>query len=357
MKFGLHFLLPCAESQAPVQRYQDTLSQAVEGEALGFESVWPVEHHFNPRFSILPCPTLLLAAIAARTRSLRLGTAIVQLALANPLRVAEEIATLDVLSQGRVELGVGRGSNPTHFAGFGVPIEQSRERMTEALAFLQRAFCEQTFSFHGRHFHADDVCLTPKPVQAPMPTVHLAANSMETAEQAGQGGYPILLAAHVLTFDKLREVVAVYKRARKLAGHAAARPSDISILMPLYVGESQAQLERDMAPSVRHYVDLITVASETLIAKCTSESERAKLQLVLGQMRQTSYDRVNGAMGIFDTPRSCVERLRQVEQEFGAGRVIGWFNFGGMVPHDRVMRSMELFSQKVMPHFAAARAA
>jgi alkanesulfonate monooxygenase SsuD/methylene tetrahydromethanopterin reductase-like flavin-dependent oxidoreductase (luciferase family) len=356
MKFGLHYLLPCAESQTPAQLYQDALNQATHAETLGFESVWPVEHHFNPRFSVLPCPTLLLAAIAARTRSLRLGTAIVQLALHNPLRVAEEIATLDVLSGGRVELGIGRGSNPTHFAGFGVPMEESRARMAEGLAFLERAFREESFSFHGRYVRADDVCLTPKPLQRPM-TIHLAANSLETAQQAGQGGHPILVAAHVLTFQKLRDVVTVYKQARQQAGYGDMSASDLSVLMPLFVGESSAQIEREMAPSVGHYVNLISAASEQLLAKCTHEAERAKLNMLLTQMRQTTFESVNGSMGVFETPAACVDRLRQLEQELGVGRVIAWFNFGGMVAHGAVMRSMELFASRVMPCFALSRAA
>ena len=355
MKFGVHFLLQCAETQAPAQLYQHAVNQATHAETLGFESVWPVEHHFNPRFSVLPCPTLLLAAIAARTRSLRLGTAIVQLALHNPLRVAEEIATLDVLSGGRVELGVGRGSNPTHFAGFGVPMQESRARMAEGLAFLQRAFREERFSFEGQFFRADDVCLTPKPLQ--QPAVHIAANSLETAEQAGQAGYPILLAAHVLTFARLRELVAVYRRARLKAGHAALRPSDLSILMPLYVGESAAQIERELLPSVSHYVSVLSAASQALIEQCSSETERTKLYMLLGQMRQTRYESVNGHMGIFDTPDACALRLKQLQQELGVGRVIGWFNLGGLVSHERVMRSMELFASRVMPHFGRAQAA
>lgn len=357
MKFGVHYLLQCAETQAPAQLYQDALNQATHAETLGFESVWPVEHHFNPRLSVLPCPALLLAAIAARTRSLRLGTAIVQLALHNPLRVAEEIATLDVLSGGRVELGVGRGSNPSHFAGFGVPVEDSRARMAEGLAFLERAFREDRFSFQGRFFAADDVCLTPKPLQGPHPPVHIAANSMETAEQAGQGGYPILVAAHVLTFKTLRELVEVYKRARLQAGHAAMTPSDLSVLMPLFVGENAAQIERDVAPSVRHGVQVLSTAAEALLAQCSSATERAKLQLLLGQMRQTTYERMNGQMGVYDTPARCVEGLEQLAQEVQVGRVIGWFNFGGLVSHARVMRSMELFASRVMPHFDLSQAA
>ena len=90
MKFGLHYLLSCAAGQSAAERYRDTIDQATRAEGLGFESVWPVEHHFNPTVSILPCPALLLAAIAARTSTLRLGTAIVQLPLAHPMRVAAQ---------------------------------------------------------------------------------------------------------------------------------------------------------------------------------------------------------------------------------------------------------------------------
>src|SRR5579864_3886904 len=116
MKFGLHFQLPSTASQSPVQRYRDTLDQCVHAESLGFESVWPVEQHFNSELSILPAPMLMLAALAERTRTLRLGIAITLLPLWHPLRIAEGIGTLDVISNGRVEFGIGRGSLPRHFS-------------------------------------------------------------------------------------------------------------------------------------------------------------------------------------------------------------------------------------------------
>jgi alkanesulfonate monooxygenase SsuD/methylene tetrahydromethanopterin reductase-like flavin-dependent oxidoreductase (luciferase family) len=194
MQFGLHFLMSCADGQSPVARYQETLEQAARAEALGFESVWPVEHHFHRAVSALPCPALLLAAVAARTRTLRLGTAIVQLPLAHPLRVAEELATLDVLSGGRVEVGVGRGGNPAHFAGFGVPMAESRGRFEEALDYVGLAWSEERFSFCGRYFQAADLALAPRPVQRPHPPVRVAANGAETAEWAGRAGLPILVA-------------------------------------------------------------------------------------------------------------------------------------------------------------------
>jgi natural product biosynthesis luciferase-like monooxygenase protein len=348
MKFGLHYLLSCAEGQSPVRRYQDTLAQATCAEGLGFESVWPVEHHFHRAVSILPCPALLLAAIAARTSTLRLGTAIVQLPLAHPLRVAEELATLDVLSDGRVEFGVGRGGNPTHFAGFGVPMAESRERMDEALDFIRAAWTQERFSFRGRFFEADDLALAPRPVQRPHPPVRVAVNSAETAAWAGGAGHPIFLASNVNPLPRLRELIPAYRDARAAAGHAAT-DDDVTLLMPLYVGESRRRIEDDVAPSVRQFACTTAAVAESWVARAP-EAERAKLQPLLAQMRGMTYASVNEVTGIFDTPDACVERLRRVREELGVGRVICWFNFGGLVPHERVLRSMELFSSRVLPN-------
>src|SRR6202035_3387644 len=165
MKFGLHYQVPCSASQSPVQRYRDTLDQAAHAERLGFESVWPVEQHFIPDLSIMPAPMLLLAAVAERTKTLRLGIAIVLLPLSHPLRVAEEVATLDVLSNGRVEFGIGRGSIPTHFTGFGVPQAESRERFVEALEVIVQAWTKERVSYAGRFFNVDNLAVVPKPLQ------------------------------------------------------------------------------------------------------------------------------------------------------------------------------------------------
>src|SRR5437879_877284 len=152
MKFGIHFQLPCYGSQSAVLRYRDTIEQSVHAETLGFESVWPVEQHFNSDLSITPAPLLLLAALAERTTRMRLGIAIVLVPLSHPLRIAEEIATLDVLSNGRVEFGVGRGAIPSHFRGFGVKQSDSRERLFEELEIIRRAWTQERCSYSGRFY-------------------------------------------------------------------------------------------------------------------------------------------------------------------------------------------------------------
>lgn len=349
MKFGLHYQLPCSGSQSPVQRYRDTLDQATYAEALGFESAWPVEQHFNAELSILPSPLLMLAALAERTRTLRLGIAIVLLPLSHPIRVAEEIATLDILSNGRVEFGIGRGSIPSHFTGFGVAPEESRERFLEALEVILRAWTTERFSFQGRFFKVDNLSVVPKPVQQPYPPIRVASNSVETFTLMGRLGYPIFVASQVNPFFKIREYLPLYRQARQEAGHPDRGGEDVTMLMPLYVGDSEAQIRQELEPSIRRFLQ--TVAS-LYSSHQTGWEASGRIKEVLERVRRMTYEQVCEVMAVFDTPEACVERLKRFEEEFGMGRVICWFNPGGMVPHDRVMRSMELFAAKVMPHFA-----
>jgi natural product biosynthesis luciferase-like monooxygenase protein len=350
MKFGLHYQMPCSSSQSSVQRYQDTLAQAAYAETLGFESVWPVEQHFNSDLSILPSPLLMLAALAERTRTLRLGIAIVLLPLSHPLRVAEEIATLDVLSNGRAEFGIGRGSIPSHFTGFGVDQAESRDRFLESLQVIIQAWTNERLSFQGRFFNIENLSVVPKPVQQPYPPIRVAANSPDTFELMGQLGHPIFAAAQVNPFHKLREYVPLYRQALKAAGHPDRGGEDVTILLPLYVGESPAQIRQDLEPSITHF--LHAVASLYTGQNWGEQAETRRIQEVLERVRSMTYEQVCEVMALFDTPEVCVERLKSLQQDLGMGRTICWFNPGGMVPHDRVMRSMELFAAKVMPHFA-----
>src|SRR5215471_5576151 len=254
MKFGLHYQIPCRPEQSSVQRYRDTIEQAVHAEALGFESVWPVEQHFNSELSISPAPLLMLSAIAERTENLRLGIAIVLLSLSHPVRVAEEIATLDVISNGRVEFGVGRGSIPTHFSGFGLKQSESRERMVEGLDLILQAWASERLSFHGEFYNVDNLSIVPRPVQRPHPPIRIAANSPDTFEWAGQQGYPIFVASQVNPYRKIKELLPIYRQARQKAGLPEASANDVTLLGPLYVAESPAQLREELEPSIKRFL-------------------------------------------------------------------------------------------------------
>ncbi|MGE0683099.1 MAG: LLM class flavin-dependent oxidoreductase [Candidatus Binatia bacterium] len=346
MKFGLHFQVPCRPEQSPVQRYRDTIEQAVYAEALGFESVWPVEQHFNSELSISPAPLLTLAAIAERTQRLRLGIAIVLLSLSHPVRVAEEIATLDVISNGRVEFGIGRGSIPSHFTGYGLQQSESRERMLESLELILQGWKSNRFSFQGQFWTVANAAIVPKPVQQPYPPIRIAANSADTFEWAGCQGYPIFVASQVNPFRKIKELLPLYRQARKAAGQGEPRADDVTLLGPVYVAEDPVQLRRELEPSIRRFLQSISS-----IYASAGPMPEGRIKEIMERVRQMTYEKVCEVMAIFETPDACVERLKQYQQEFGMGRVICWFNPGGMVAHEHVMRSMELFAKKVMPYF------
>jgi alkanesulfonate monooxygenase SsuD/methylene tetrahydromethanopterin reductase-like flavin-dependent oxidoreductase (luciferase family) len=203
-------------------------------------------------------------------------------------------------------------------------------------------------SHHGRFFKVDNLSVVPKPVQKPHPPIRTAANSVETFELMGRMGYPIFVATPINPFPKLREYLPLYRRARKSAGHPDRGGEDVTLALPVYVGENRAQIRQAMEPSLNHYLQ--TVAAIQSSHASQSSTAATTLSAHVGHFRRTTYEQACEAMAIFDTPEVCLERLQHLREEFNVGRVICWFNIGGMLPHAQVMRSMELFAAKVMPH-------
>jgi alkanesulfonate monooxygenase SsuD/methylene tetrahydromethanopterin reductase-like flavin-dependent oxidoreductase (luciferase family) len=340
-----------------MRRYAETIDQSVFGERLGFESVWPAEQHFVPETSIMPSPVLLLAAIAARTTTLRLGTGVVLMPLAHPLRVAEDFATLDVLSGGRVECGIGRGMDTAHFAGYGVSPAASAARLEEGIALLREAFTGETFSFAGRYHRVDNARLTPRPIQNPHPPIRLAANSPDTLRLAGRLGLPILVGLHVNTLAGLRDMLPMYREAQREAG-VASHPDDVTVLAPMFTAPTIDEVRRAVTPSVAYMrTTLLGKISSWLTAMPFSqetEAARARLQQMATRIEALNFDTMADGRAIFDTPDGCVDRVRELKREFGAGRIVGWFNMGGLLPHQRVLAAMESFAVNVMPRASSA---
>jgi alkanesulfonate monooxygenase SsuD/methylene tetrahydromethanopterin reductase-like flavin-dependent oxidoreductase (luciferase family) len=183
MRFGFFDQLPCASGFSEQQRYRDIMAQIELGDELGFDTVWLGELHFSRTFSILADPLMVLAAAAQRTNRIRLGTAVTLLPLHNPVKIAEEAATVDILSDGRLELGVGRGTAPLHYEGYGIPQEESRERFEEALDFILKAWTNDIFSYEGKHFRAHDLSVVPRP---PLPPARHPASPKNRAASSNR---------------------------------------------------------------------------------------------------------------------------------------------------------------------------
>ncbi len=347
MKFDIFYQLPEAATQTTTQRYRELIGECAEADRLGFDTVWLAEVHFAARFSAMPTPLMLLAAIAERTTRLRLGMAVNLLPLHHPLRLAEEIATLDVLSGGRVEFGAGRGAFTLNYRGYGVEMATSRELFEEGLEIVKAAWTQTRLTFHGKHFHADNLEVVPKPIQQPHPPIRLAANSVETFTFAGAHGYPIFAGGPVNPIPVLGERLEIYNRALEDAGQQ--RPDDwLAAALMVFVGRDKAHVRATIEPSLRNYFDVVGSIIE---AESDAPEHQAAFQAVRDRLKNIDYPTVDSIMAIFGDAEYCIDRIAQLKERFKFSRLVCWFETGGLSGHQHIIDSMRLFADRVMPKF------
>src|ERR1041384_340784 len=191
MKVGSYFFIQSPPGRSSSEIIRDEVDQMVLTEELGFDSVWLTEHHYAD-YGLSSAPSVLLATLAARTRRIRLGVGVYVIPFHHPLRLAEETATLDILSGGRLTVGLGRGNRPMEFYGHGIPQDQSRARMQEGVEVLLQAWTRDRVSFDGAYWQIQDVPVYPKPLQAPHPPLAFAVTSPETIAWTAKHGYGML---------------------------------------------------------------------------------------------------------------------------------------------------------------------
>ncbi len=342
MRFGFFDQLPCPRGFSEHQRYKDIIAQIELGDVLGFDTVWLGEIHFIRAFSILADPLMVLAAAAQRTSRIRLGTAVTLLPLHSPIKIAEEAAIADILSDGRLEFGVGRGI-ARHYASYGIPPEESRERFDEALDFILAAWTNQSFSFDGKYFQAHDLSLVPRPLQLPHPPVRIAANSPDTFPFAAGRRFPIFASPLINPPDKLKAGLAVYR-----AGLPAGTPGDTAFALPVHVAASRAQARRECEPGLMSF---LRVATEAALPSGQPDSKSFEaFRQVRARMERTTYADMDREMGVFGDPDYCVERVHELQREYGMNEFICYFNQGGLMDPALVRETMTLFAREVMPH-------
>ena len=343
MRFGFFDQLPCASGYSELQRYQDIMAQIELGDVLGFDTVWLGELHFSRTFSILADPLMVLAAAAQRTTRIRLGTAVTLLPLHNPVKIAEEAATADILSNGRLEFGVGRGTAPIHYAGYDILQEESRERFEESLEFILQAWTHECFSFQGKFFRARDLTVIPRPLQTPHPPVRIAANSPDTFPLAARRRFPIFATPLINPPDKLREGLAVYRDTLP-----PGTRGDTALAFPVHVTTSRAQARQDCEASLLRF---FREAGERLrpLGQVDIKTYEAFRQ-VLARIERVKFEDIDREMGVFGDPAYCVERVLALQQAYGMDEFIGYFNQGGIMDPAMVRQSMTLFATEVLPH-------
>ena len=281
---------------------------------------------------MLSAPLVLLADVAARTSSIRLGTAILIAPLHHPLRLAAELATLDVLSDGRVECGLGRGIDPTHFARFGVVARPGHDQLQSTICAVRAAWTDPSQA------------VAPAPLQHPHPPIRVAANTPDTFVHAGRGGLPIMGATHINPPALLRDLVGCYRQTRTEHGHANS-DDDVTVLTPLFAPAEPPRLRAIVEPGIERMADAIRARVDRLLASVASgphtAAERARAQRLAQQLDGFGYDfLVDREMVVFDTPARAACRVRQLAADLSAGRVICWFDPGGLTAHADVVTAM-----------------
>src|SRR6266852_3380183 len=268
MKFGVFFQTPEAPGQSHGERFAEMLDRIALAEMLGFDMAWLAELHFGGAFSLLSSPLMAVPVIAQRTRRIRIGTAVTLLPLHHPLSCAEQAATADILSGGRLEFGVGRGSIPTQFHGFRVPVAENRARFDECLEIIRLAWTQERFSYRGRFYEVDNLSVVPKPLQRPHPPIRVAVHTAESFAHIGDLGLPIYSGTTTTPLPQLREYMALYREHLAGAGHSW-KGDQMALMLPVHVGATgRAAREAMRAGVLKYYKNLEVIFSQIGRASC-----------------------------------------------------------------------------------------
>lgn len=348
MEFGLFTEFQCPAGMSETAAFDESMAQVEAAERLGFDAVWLAEIHFQKDRSVLSSPLVVAAALATRTRRVKIVTAVQVLPLSHPLRLAEDVATVDHLTKGRLEFGIGRSGLPGHYQGFNIAYGESRERFRETLEILIKAWTQERFSHEGTYFQFRDVCVMPKPLQKPHPPLRVAATTRETYPLVGRMGLPLFVAPRTISISDLTGFIGGYHDGWAAAGHAGRGP--IGLSMPVYVAETDRRAREEPEASTMHFFRSISQALKKSdgVTMQTDEAREARA----GRLGEITYDDVLREQAVFGSPEAVTERLLELRGTLGFSSLSAWMNPGGQIPHERVLTSMRLFAERVAPRLA-----
>ncbi|HLG71467.1 MAG TPA: LLM class flavin-dependent oxidoreductase [Chloroflexota bacterium] len=317
----------------PFDRYfEEVLDEVCLAEELGFECYWFTEHHFLLYGGPICNPAVFISAAAARTKKIKLGTAISIVPLRHPLQTAEDYAMADAISGGRLEFGVGRGNVQIDYDTYRIDRDESRPRFEEAMDAILGVWSNEKYSHHGRYWEFDNVGVYPRPTQKPHPHLWVAGNSPESGLWAGRHGFDLMQVAHVRPPEMLRPNVAAWKEGLAERGETPEQHNN-QMLIRVWVDENA-----DKAHERAHYA----------LERFRSLSNRDGRTT---GWTQADYDGMLATgRSIFGDPEQCIQGVKNALTNFEFDTMAVSLNWGG-IPHDEVMRGMKLWAREVVPAF------
>jgi alkanesulfonate monooxygenase SsuD/methylene tetrahydromethanopterin reductase-like flavin-dependent oxidoreductase (luciferase family) len=333
-------------TRGPSQFIRDIRAEAIHADRLGMHSAWIGEHHFNS-LGVLSCPDLVLAAIAPETKHIRLAPAVTVLPLHHPIRVAEQWASLDLLSDGRVDFAAGRGYDRGEYRPFGIDFEDNQSIFNEGLEVVRKLWqSEGRVTHHGKHYEFDDVQITPAPVQKPIP-IYVASFSKPSIELAARLGCGLIVApfAAAMTFGGLKQVADLYHETCAKFG---TQPQRLMCSYFTHFADDKAGEDAQRARQIRYYKECVIPAVPG-DPKTAPPSYRYFVDIV-ARLQNVKPEQLTENSVLIGNSERITETLKKVEAA-GFSEVILYFNVG-MKPHPQVKDEMARFMAEVAPAFA-----
>lgn len=343
MKFGIFSHVAWPEGTTPKQVYTDKIEQVVAAEDLGFDTSWLAEHHFT-RYGAVSCLPQFLTYLAAKTNRIRLGTAVSVLPVHNPIFLAEELATIDILSNGRLDVGVGRGFSPAEDAILGIVRDRTSKMYLESLDVIRGLWTTPEFSYHGEFYDLESVTIVPQPLQSPHPPIYMGAyQTSANVVAAADRRLPIIVGI-ILDHEVAANWFPEYQRLAAVRGFTADT-SGWPFQRPIFVAETEREAREIPREGTMWMWSMISFMRHT--------DRRSDVRQSLAEWRKTNtasvtYEEILEKKAIFGTPDTVAAKIKWLRDTYNINHIIGDFSAGAL-EQSKVLRSMELFSEKVMP--------
>ena len=334
MKLGIYSSIASPPRGENLARCVDeVIAEAQLAEAAGFDSCFFGEHH-QDKDGFLPSPLIVATAVAAHTQTLRVGTSGLLLPLHHPVKVAEDVVTLDIVSKGRVTLGVGLGYQSADFQAFDIPIEERVGRLEEGVEIIRRCWEGLPFSFDGKHYHLENITVRPAPYQTPGPALWIGASTRPGARRAGRLADGFISTPSTGLEDTVGLVDAYRQEARKIG-----RQTQVVLMRDAWVASSRAEAERVYGPEVMDAYKYYWRAGLPEFGSIKSEAE-------------LTLDRVAKDRLILGDPEECVSEFHRWSEATGADHFLLRLRHAhsGGPPHEEIMKTISLFGERVIPY-------
>lgn len=336
---------------AAADYWKQCLDLTEYAEELGYYSVKMVEHYFYRYGGYSPNPLIFLSAVAQRTKKMRLITGCVLPAFSHPLKLAAELAEVDAISNGRLDVGFARAFVPGEFINFGVSMDESRDRFDEGVGAIIDAWTHERTSLKGKFANYEDVSVLPRVTQKPHPPVWVATVATpKSYVNAGKNGFNLMVVPYLAPYEELHENIERYKQAYREAGHGEVTRDQIMMVLHTFAAPTREEAYAITRPAMANYIDAFLEAASSWTH--VTSKDYSHYEIIPKLLKAMTFEKIieekRAAIG---TPDDVYKTIKEVTDYFSCGHLTLQHFFGGISAND-TRKTMELFAREVAPRFA-----